>query len=148
MSGPTTTAPIIVDIYCRTATSSQQDSTRLEEQEQICREYCVAQGLTVGLVNYDSLSGLQFRERMALNRMRNRYHDGTIQGVVVTILDRLSRSNIHLAILLNEMELHNTALHIVQGPLEKTVQGRYLLALSSFITEVEREKALEFEKGQ
>ncbi len=144
MSGPTTTAPIIVDIYCRTATSSEEDDARLEEQEQICREYCAVQGLTVGMVHRESISGLLFRERQALNRVRDRYLDGTIQGVVVTSLDRLSRSNIHLAILLNEMELHNIALHIVQGSLEKTVQGRYLLALSSFITEVEREKALEF----
>src|SRR5207302_9417732 len=93
----------IADIYCRTATSSPEDDARLKEQEQICREYCEAQGLTVGLVNYDSLSVLQLRERVALNRMRSRYLDGTIQGVVVTSLDRLSRSSVHLAILVNEM---------------------------------------------
>ena len=130
----------IVDFYCRTATLSVLNDTDLEEQEKICREYCDTHGLTLGMVNCDPLSVLQFRERLALNRMRKRYLDGTIQGVVVINPDSLSRSTVRQAILLSEMEQHNIALHVVDGRLEETPHGKFLLALSAFLIEVERER--------
>jgi site-specific DNA recombinase len=133
--------PTIVDIYCRTATSSPDDNTRLEEQERICREYCAAQGLTVGLVSYESFSGIQLHERAMLNRMRHRYKEGTIQGVVITNLDRLTRSFVHLAILMEEMEEHNVTLHIVEDRLAETARGKFIHAMSAFLKEVKQEKA-------
>jgi DNA invertase Pin-like site-specific DNA recombinase len=60
---------IIVDIYCRSATSSQESSARLDEQEQTCREYCAAKGLTVGTVYRDVFSGNQLKGRPMFPRM-------------------------------------------------------------------------------
>jgi DNA invertase Pin-like site-specific DNA recombinase len=92
-----------------------------------------ALGLTVGEVYREELSGRLFRERQALNHMRSRYLNGTIQGIVVTSLDRLSRSLLHLVMLVNEMEERQIALHVVQDRLEDSVQGKWLLALSAFL---------------
>lgn len=52
-----------------------------------------------------------YRERPSLSQMRQRIRDGEIQGVVVTTIDRLSRSQVHLTILMEEMGQYNVTLH-------------------------------------
>jgi DNA invertase Pin-like site-specific DNA recombinase len=94
----------IVDIYCRISRDLQEDNTSLEEQERISRLYCEENGLIVGEVHREIYTGFQYRERKLLSLMRERYRDGRIQGVVVRTLDRLSRQQTHVAILMEEME--------------------------------------------
>jgi DNA invertase Pin-like site-specific DNA recombinase len=135
--------PIIVDIYCRSATEPQEGINTLDEQEQICRDYCAAQGLKVGNVYREVFSGMQLKQRPLLNRLRQRYLVGTIQGVVITRLDRLSRSIVHSILLVNEMETHHIQLYVVEEELADSLEGRWLLALSVFLRTAEREKNLE-----
>src|SRR5712692_5677917 len=109
---------IVVDIYCRVSTDPQEDNTSLDEQEAAGREYCRENGLIVGMVHREVFSGYQYREREKLELMRNRYRSGLIQGVVIRTLDRLSRSQVHNAILMEEMEHHEIALHCVKEVIE------------------------------
>src|SRR5712692_11137707 len=108
----------VVDIYCRVSTDPQEDNTSLDEQEAAGREYCRANGLIVGMVHREVWSGYEYREREKLELMRNRYRDGLIQGVVIRTLDRLSRSQVHNAILMEEMEHYEIALHCVKEVIE------------------------------
>ena len=94
----------IVDIYCRVITDPQEDNTSLDEQEAVSRAYCATNGLIVGQVHRETFSGYVYRERKELEAMRVRYRDGKIQGVVIRTLDRLSRCQVHNAILMEEME--------------------------------------------
>src|SRR5437868_4410118 len=98
--------PIVVDIYCRIATGSLEGTDSLDEQEQICREYCAAKELTVGTVYREVAAGSQLKSRPMLSRLCNRCREGAIQSVVVTRLDRFVDSNLHLVLLVNEMEAH------------------------------------------
>src|SRR5947207_15913888 len=91
---------IVVDIYCRVSTDPQEDNTSFDEQEAAGREYCREHGLIVGMVHRETWSGYQYRERKKLSLMRERYREGKIQGVVIRTLDRLSRSQTHVAILM------------------------------------------------
>jgi site-specific DNA recombinase len=134
---------IIVDIYCRNAIEPQEATNTLEEQEQICREYCAAQGLTVSTVYHEVALGGDIKARPMLDRLRSRYREGTIQSVVVTRLDRLANSDLHLVLLVNEMEAHQVRLYIVEEELADSLQGRWVLALSAFLTVTEREKTFE-----
>lgn len=136
---------IVVDIYCRVATSSPEDTTHLNEQEQACREYCQAHNLTVGAVFHDVFSGNQYRERSGLKSIRLRYREGRIEGVVITTFDRLSRSQFHLIIMLEEMKRYNVTLYIVKEKMEDTVVGRLVATVLTFIAELEREKGLDNE---
>jgi DNA invertase Pin-like site-specific DNA recombinase len=111
------TQPSIVDIYCRTATNEPETPTNLQEQEDACRAYCASHGLSIGMVHHEIASGVVYRERKQLSLMRERYCNGTIQGVVVRGIDRLSRSQDHIAILMREMDAHHVTLHRVQEQL-------------------------------
>jgi DNA invertase Pin-like site-specific DNA recombinase len=104
----------IVDIYCRTATDDSETSANLQAQEATCRAYCEEHGLMIGIVHHEIASGVVYHEREHLSLMRERYCNGHIQGVVISRLDRLSRSQDHIATLMQEMEGRRVTLHCVQ----------------------------------
>jgi len=133
------TQPTIVDIYCRVADGGPDAQTKLEQQEIACRDYCQEHGLSVGMAHYEVASGSTYRNRELLSLLRTRYHSGSIQGVVITRLERLSRSHAHLIILMQEMEAHHAVLHVVD---ENIVDLKFIRTMVAIITDVEREKAL------
>ncbi len=133
----------LVDIYCRVSTDPQEENTSLDEQESVGRAYCAEQGLTVGMVHREVFSGYQYRERAKLTLLRERYRDGLIQGVVIRTLDRLSRSQVHNAILMEEMEHYDTALHCVKESIDATPMGKFIRMVLAFVAEMEREKILD-----
>src|SRR6266702_6867346 len=135
--------PIIVDLYCRVSTDEQEDNTSLDEQETIGREYCREHGLVVGMVHREVASGYQYRERKKLSLMRERYREGKIQGVVIRTLDRLSRSQTHVAILMEEMEHSNVVLYSVKEVIDDTPMGKFARMVLAFVAEMEREKILD-----
>src|SRR6266567_2293074 len=134
---------IVVDIYCRVSTDPQEDNTSLDEQEAAGREYCVLHGYIVGMVHREVWSGYQYREREKLGLIRERYRDGKIQGVVIRTLDRLSRSQVHNAILMEEMEHHKIALYCVKEAIDDTPMGKFTRMILSFVAEMEREKIMD-----
>jgi site-specific DNA recombinase len=137
------TKAAIVDIYCRTATDGLETPTKLEQQEAACRAYCNEHELSIGLVHHEVSSGSTYRDREQLGLMRTRYHDGTIQGIVVATLDRLSRSHVHLIILMQEMEAHNVVFYCVDENVEDSPTGKFISLVLGIITEIEREKTLD-----
>jgi len=137
------TTPIVVDLYCRSASSGPEGRTNLEQQEIACRDYCQEHGLSVGMVHHEVTSGMIYRERKQLSLMRRRYRAGHIQGVVVTRPDRLSRSKVHLVVLMQDMEAQGVVLHCVNEDVEDTPTGKFIRLFLGFITEVEREKSLD-----
>lgn len=136
-------SPIVVDIYCRVSTDDQEDNTSLNEQEKASRQYCKDNNLIVGKVHREVYSGYMYREREKLSLMRERYLSGKIQGVVVRTYDRLSRKEVHLGILLEEMEHQNIQLHCVKEVLEDTLVGRMTRLFLGFLAEWEWEKIRE-----
>lgn len=133
--------PIIVDIYCRVATS-EPGSDALDKQEADCRAYCLKHGLIIGTVFREVASGSQYRDRQGLTKLRKRYKAGEAQGVIATTLDRLSRSQVHLVILMDEMEQHDITLYLVRESINNTALGSLARMLLVFIADLEREKAL------
>lgn len=135
---------VIVDLYCRVSTDPQEDNTSLDEQEAAGRAYCAENGLIVGKVHREVYSGYQYREREKLNLMRQRYRTGKIQGVVTRTLDRLSRSQVHNAILMEEMEHHGITLHCVKENFDDdTSMGKFIRMVLAFVAEMEREKIMD-----
>ena len=135
--------PTIVDLYCRVSTDPQEDNTSLDEQESAGREYCHANGLIIGMVHRETFTGYQYRECKKLSVMRERYREGNIQGVVIRTLDRLSRSQTHVAILMEEMEYHHVTLHSVKEVIDDTAMGKFARMVLAFVAEMEREKILD-----
>ena len=132
--------PIIVDIYCQTEGRTLEDQADMEKQEKLCEVYCQEHDLTVGMVNQDSTSAWHYGNRFGLNRMRQRYREGKIRGIVITDIRKLSLSLLHQAILLQEMETIFVTLYLVQEPLEVTLEGKVVRLLVALMNQVEEEK--------
>lgn len=132
-----------VDIYCRVSTDPQEDNTSLDEQETVGRAYCQEHGLVVGLVHREVWSGYQYREREKLGIIRERYREGKIQGVVIRTLDRLSRSQVDNAILMEEMEHHKIILRCVKEAIDDAPMGKFTRMILPFVAETEREKIMD-----
>lgn len=132
----------VVDIYCRSAVDEPETRAKLEAQEATCRAYCQECRLSVGNVYHEVSSGNTYRDRELLGLMRERYRTGITQGIVVTTSDRLSRSQVHLIILLQEMAAHNAGFYYVQDYGMNTTY-RFVSLIVDILTEVEREKALD-----
>ena len=135
--------PIIVDLYCRVSTDPQEDNTSFDEQEAAGREYCRANGLIIGMIHRETFSGYQYRERKKLLLMRERYREGKIQGVIIRTLDRLSRSQTHVAILMEEMEHYGITLYSVKEAIDDTPMGKFARMVLAFVAEMEREKIMD-----
>ncbi|HVB21922.1 MAG TPA: recombinase family protein [Ktedonobacteraceae bacterium] len=135
--------PLIIDIYCRVSTEDQEDNSSLDEQESSGRKYCAEHSLIVGMVHREVYSGYQYRERKKLSLLRERYREGKVQGVVIRTLDRLSRSQVHNAILMEEMEHYEVALYCVKEDIDDTPMGKFIRMVLAFVAEMEREKIMD-----
>ncbi|MFL5693623.1 MAG: recombinase family protein [Ktedonobacteraceae bacterium] len=133
----------VVDIYCRVSGDPQEDNTSLDEQESSGRQYCRENGLTIGVVYREVYSGYYYRERKKLEDMRCRYREGKTQGIVVRTLDRLSRVQTHVAILMEEMEHHGVTLYSVKEVIDDTQMGKFARMVLAFFAEMEREKIMD-----
>lgn len=133
----------IVDIYCRISHDPSESSTSLEGQEEAARNYCRDHGLIVGMVHHEIYSGYYYRERKKLTLMRERYRAGKIQGIVIYVLDRLSRNQTHMAVLMDEMEHHGIIIHCVMEKIDTSAMGKFVIAALALVAEMEREKIMD-----
>jgi DNA invertase Pin-like site-specific DNA recombinase len=124
-----------VDIYCRCATYDLDTFEKLEQQEMSCRDYCNKHELGIGFVHFEVAGGYTYQNRELLQLLRKRYCDGTIQGVVITNFDRLTRNHAHLADLISEMEAHGVKLHCVRENFDDSATGKIVRLIQGFTAE-------------
>lgn len=86
-----------VAIYCRVSTD-EQDANK---QEDICKKYCEVNNLEIYGIYKDVISGTK-SSRPKFNEMLNDMRENRFQAIMVTKLDRLTRSLQHLLGLLEE----------------------------------------------
>src|SRR5450755_1542509 len=132
--------PPIADIYCRTVANDTETYTKLEQQEIACRAFCEEHGLSVGMVHREVASGITYRERPQLSLLRSRYYQHEIQGLVVTDLHRLSRSQVHLYILMEEIDTYGATLYSVNEQKNGDGVEIFVRTIVNFIAEVEHER--------
>jgi len=138
------TTPIIIDGYCRVSTDPQEENYSLDEQERCIREYCASNGFIVGIIHREVWSGYQYRERDKLSLVRERYQTGKIQGVVVRTFDRLSRKQVHVAVLMEEMEHFGAILYSVKEDMDaQDPMSQFIRMVLAFVAEMEREKIMD-----
>jgi DNA invertase Pin-like site-specific DNA recombinase len=133
-----------VAIYCRVSTAGQQEEgTSLRTQEAACREYAAERGWEVVGTFVDVHSGFDLHERPGMARLRALVAAGAVDAVVTYAVDRLTRNQMHLGVLLDEAERHDVRLEAVSEPLDQSAMGQFILAARAFTAEVEREKIRE-----
>lgn len=134
---------IIVDIYARVSTDIQEeDGTSLETQVENCLALATAKGYIAGKIFREVFTGSLYRERPLLTEARNRYRNGETQGFLFNTFDRLSRNQIHLGVLIDEMQHHNVIIECVKEKFDTSAAGSFMRNALAFVAEVEREKII------
>jgi DNA invertase Pin-like site-specific DNA recombinase len=130
-------------IYVRVSTLGQEDNTSLDTQEAACRAYCASQGYEIIGTWRETHSGAQLWERPSLTDLRTKIRASGLDVVVAYALDRLSRDQNHVGILLDEWKRHGVRMEFVTERFEDTAVGRFLIGAQAFAAELEREKIRE-----
>ncbi len=129
-----------VHIYCRVSSAGQEDGYSLDTQEQACRAWAGQRGLTVASVAREVWSGAD-RHRPELDPVLDRLGSGDM--LLCYALDRLSRSQVDTAILVDRVESAGASLALVTEDFEKSATGTFLRGAKAFAAELEREKIAE-----
>jgi site-specific DNA recombinase len=124
-------------IYCRVSSQGQEDGYSLDTQEVACRSWCAERGLAVASVAREVWSGGD-RHRPELDTLLDRLTAG--DTLLCYALDRLSRSQVDTAILVDRIELAGASLALVTEDFEKSATGTFLRGAKAFAAELEREK--------
>ncbi|MBV9688525.1 MAG: recombinase family protein [Ktedonobacteraceae bacterium] len=133
-------------IYARVSTEMQEEEgTSLLSQVQDCRAYCQAHGYSVSELHVyrDVHTGTEYREREQLTRMREAMRKRAFEVVVVWAVDRLSRAQVHLAVLIDEAQYLGVEIEFVQQQFDNSPVGQFLRNTLGFVGEIEREKIIE-----
>ena len=130
-------------IYLRVSTDAQERAgTSLETQERESIEYAQAKGGTVTRVIRDVASGASL-DRPGLEQARRALRDGACDVLLAHAVDRLSRNQNHIGVLLDEAEEAGVRLDFVTEEFEQTLVGQFILAARAFVAATEREKIVE-----
>ncbi|HVC33215.1 MAG TPA: recombinase family protein [Chloroflexota bacterium] len=130
-------------IYCRVSTGKQEeDGTSLQTQEERCRQYVAEHAYTLNdaQVYREVHTGAEIWEREQLTRLRQAIRDHDINVVVAYALDRVSRNQNHIGILVDELERAGVALELVTEDFENSAVGKFIMSAKAFAAEIEREK--------
>ncbi|MDQ3780471.1 MAG: recombinase family protein [Chloroflexota bacterium] len=130
-------------IYCRVSTASQEDGSSLDTQEASCRAFAIDQGWTVTEVYREVFTGAELFDRPQLGKLREEIRRREVDIVIAHALDRLTRNQAHLGVILSEADYAGVAIELVTERLEDTPEGRLLQSVRGFVAEVERLKIAE-----
>ena len=135
---------IRIAIYARVSTDIQEeDGTSLETQVENCVQRAKERGFVVVAIFREVFTGALYRERPELTTMRDMYKRGEINGVLFNTFDRLSRNQIHLGVLFDEMQHYHVYVECVKEQFDQTPAGQFMRNALAFVAEVEREKILQ-----
>jgi site-specific DNA recombinase len=141
----TTDTPKHAALYARVSTERQQAQNTIASQLSALREHAQAHHYLVPeaweFVD-NGFSGRTLR-RPALERLRDLIAEGTIETLLVFAPDRLSRSQVHHAILSEEFRAHGTAVVYLNSPPGETPEQRMFLQMQAVIAEYERAQMAE-----
>ncbi|PWI58082.1 recombinase family protein [Sulfoacidibacillus thermotolerans] len=135
-----------VAIYCRVSTDEQaKEGVSLEEQRTRLIAYCRAMGWNVEIVEFiDDGYSAKDLDRPALTRLLREVRAGTIEKLMVTKLDRLSRRLLDLLTLIDLFHDHQVAFVSTSEAFDTdTPAGRLTLQVLGAVAEFERERIRE-----
>ncbi len=104
--------------YARVSTARQAQGQSVEQQLERLRAHAVAQGWGLAdddVFRDDGHSGATLR-RPGLDRLRDRVAAARVDRVLVTTPDRLARTFVHQALLVEELERHGAAVDFRAAP--------------------------------
>src|SRR5215210_5119177 len=127
-------------VYSRVSTDTQErEGTSLDTQERACLDFARQQDWQAVDSVRDAASGFSL-DRPGIERVRQLLRAGAVDVVLAYAVDRLSRNQNHIGVLVDEIQQAGARLEFVTERFEDTAVGRFILAARAFVGEVEREK--------
>ncbi len=129
--------------YVRVSTDEQaSNGVSLDEQRRRVSTYADAEGLSLIDVESDEgISGSKTTNRPALQSTLKRLRKGEANGLIVTALDRLSRTTTDVLSLVARAEREGWTIHCVQDAIDAhSPDGEFLLTLRASLSQLERRK--------
>jgi site-specific DNA recombinase len=129
-------------IYVRVSTTQQIDRDSLRTQEERLRQYCKAQDFEIYRDKPYKDEGISAKDtkRPAFEELMNDIEAGRIQVVIVTRLDRITRSLKDLIDLMELFQKHDVKLVSLTESIDTTgPMGRFVINLLGSIAQLERE---------
>ncbi len=129
-------------IYVRVSTTQQIDRDSLKTQEERLRQYCKAQEFEIYNNKPYRDEGISAKDtkRPAFEELMKDIEAGRIQVVIVTRLDRITRSLKDLIDLMELFQKHNAKLVSLTESIDTTgPMGRFIINLLGSIAQLERE---------
>ncbi len=127
-------------IYVRVSTSQQVDRESLKFQEERLRDYCKSQGFSVHKIYREEGVSAKDTNRPRLSELMSDVKSGDIQVVVVTKLDRITRSLKDMIGLIEFFQQHDAKLVSITQNIDTTgPMGRFILNILGAVGQVERE---------
>jgi site-specific DNA recombinase len=132
-------------IYARVSDPKQVNGASLDTQMAACRRHATERGWWVDErhVHREIYTAKELHERPRLTALREAIRDGALDVVVCYAVDRLTRNQAHMYILVDEFERRGVRLEFVTEQFEDTAVGKFILSAKTFAAELEREKIIE-----
>ncbi|MHB1006600.1 MAG: recombinase family protein [Chloroflexota bacterium] len=127
----------------RVSDPKREASYSLETQEAACCAYATEHGYAVVKVFTDRHTGKQLFERPEIGRLREMVRAREVDVVIAYCVDRFTRNQAHMYILLDELDREGAALEFATEKFEDTAIGKFLLSAKTFAGELEWEKIRE-----
>lgn len=134
-----------IALYARVSSEQQAERSTIESQVSALRELALADGHTIlpGDVYADEGFSGATLARPALERLRDRVADGTIDIIYVHHPDRLARRYAYQVLLLEEFAAHGVTVVFLQRPSVNNPEDALLVQFQGIIAEYERTKIAE-----
>lgn len=132
----------IVDLYIRVSTTEQaEEGYSVGEQETRLRSYCNAMGFTIHAVHIDPGYSGATLNRPGINQVIKDVRAGYVKKVIVWKLDRLSRSQKDMLILLEDIFLEHGCnfISLMESFDTSTPFGRCIVGILAAFAQMERE---------
>ena len=132
----------VADLYIRVSTTEQaEEGYSVGEQEARLRSYCSAMGFTVNAVHIDPGYSGATLDRPGINKVIKDVRGGCVKKVIVWKLDRLSRSQKDVLILLEDVFLENGCnfISLMESFDTATPFGRCIVGILAAFAQMERE---------
>ena len=128
--------------YVRVSSRPQEEGASLDAQENDGRALAASEGLNVDRVFRETFTATSLA-RPELDEVRRLIAAGDVEALVVWSPDRLSRDPLHLLLIAEECDKHNTRLLFVHEPGDFSLEGQLLTFVRGWAAKVENLRRVE-----
>src|SRR5258708_6500866 len=126
-------------IYCRVSTPGQRNTTSLPEQERLNRAHAAALDWEVSERHvYHEIEGGEDLWRPRMDKLWDAIEAHEIDGVVIDVLDRLSRDEGDVGAFYHHCERFGAQIELASEDIDESENGRNMRTLSGILGRLER----------